>query len=202
MIGIKDVCNQPAYLTTRWIELTKIKYPHEAMLEEARSLDHLFKLHRNERGGEEGHKEWSGLAIYGISSEKIGHYSEYGYRSHDEVPYRWCLEEEAPITTRYFKESFPHVKYHRIRFLRVKAGGWVNMHQDFETMIGPFPINMALNMPEGCIMRLDDQVVPFEAGKAFAVNVSYRHDVRNVFSKEDRYIISVIGELETLDHYA
>ena len=69
-----------------WLPLD-IDIPHQAMLEEAQNIKHLFVPHRDkDRQGGYRHKGWRSLCIHGISAEKTNHFTEYGYRSNEEVP--------------------------------------------------------------------------------------------------------------------
>tara|TARA_R100000231_G_scaffold85183_1_gene64728 strand:- start:4520 stop:4813 length:294 start_codon:yes stop_codon:yes gene_type:complete len=71
--------------------------------------------------------------------------------------------------------------------------GFITPHQDtFESKLSP--INMALNHPKGCLMKMEGHkgYVPFSPGKAMLLDVGNTHAYINK-SREDRYHIIVHG---------
>lgn len=167
-----------------WLELN-MSFPYIEMLEEAKAIRHRFVPHRDK--GEE-HRGWLSLCIHGISSEKTNSYQQYGYNSNDETPYTWTdIIDLCPITYNFLKNVMPLSNYMRIRFMLLKAGGWISPHTDDKVNNRLAPINFALNHPKGCIFKVKKYgIVPFEAGSMFLLNVSNIHAVINT-SKEDRY---------------
>lgn len=177
-----------------WLELD-IEFPYEEMYAEAKAIRHLFVKHRDKDGiGGYQHKGWRSLCIHGIDPHKTNHFVEYGYKSHQETPYRWTeITNMCPITTKFFKETFPFREYFRLRFMLLEPGGFITPHkdQDFNKLS---PINMALNHPEGCLMKMSNHkgFVPFKPGKAMLLDVGNEHAYINK-SDEDRYHIIVHG---------
>ena len=71
--------------------------------------------------------------------------------------------------------------------------GFITPHVDtFDSKLSP--INMALNHPKGCLMKMTGHkgFVPFAPGKAMLLNVGNEHAYINK-SDEDRYHIIVHG---------
>ena len=177
-----------------WLRLD-IQYDHEAMLKEAAALKHLFVKHRDGDGsGGYRHKGWRSLCIHGISSEKTNHYEEYGYKSNEETPYQWTeIANLCPYTVSFFKNKFPYKKYYRVRFMLLEPGGFITPHKDMsENKLSP--VNMALNHPDGCKMKMKghEGFVPFKPGTAMMLDVGNEHAYIND-SKEDRFHIIVHG---------
>jgi len=177
-----------------WLKLD-IQYDHETMLKEAVALRSIFVKHRDQDGtGGYRHKGWRSLCIHGISAEKTNHYEEYGYSSNDEAPYHWTeIADLCPYTVNFFKNKFPYKRYFRVRFMLLEPGGYITPHVD--TDINKLsPINMALNHPDGCKMKMKGHkgFVPFEPGTALMLDVGNEHAYIND-SKEDRYHIIVHG---------
>ena len=177
-----------------WLELD-IEYPHLAMYEEAKAIKHLFVKHRDQDGsGGYRHKGWRSLCIHGIDSDKTNHYEQYGYKSNKEAPYKWTeIADMCPITSNFFKEVFPYREYFRLRFMLLEPEGFITPHVDtFDSKLSP--INMALNHPKGCLMKMTGHkgFVPFAPGKAMLLNVGNEHAYINK-SDEDRYHIIVHG---------
>ena len=71
--------------------------------------------------------------------------------------------------------------------------GYITPHRDsFDSKLSP--INMALNHPKGCLMKMSNHkgYVPFSPGKAMLLDVGNEHAYINK-SDEDRYHIIVHG---------
>jgi len=177
-----------------WLELD-IEFPYAEMHEEAKAVKHLFVKHRDQDGsGGYRHQGWRSLCIHGIDSDKTNHYGQYGYTSNEETPYRWTeIAEKCPITSKFFKETFPYREYFRLRFMLLEPGGFITPHVDTEVN-KLSPINIALNHPKGCLMKMSGHkgYVPFSAGKAILLDVGNEHAYINK-SEEDRYHIIVHG---------
>jgi len=177
-----------------WLKLD-IQFNYESMLKEAIALKDRFVKHRDNDGvGGYRHKGWRSLAIHGISAEKTNHYEQYGYKSNEETPYRWTeISGLCPNTVSFFKNQFPYKKYYRVRFMLLEPGGYITPHTDtFENKLSP--INMALNHPKECKMKMKghDGFVPFKPGTAMLLDVGNEHAYINE-SNEDRYHIIVHG---------
>ena len=137
-----------------WLKLD-IKIPHEEMLSEAKALEDRYVGHRTAEGsGAYSHKGWKSLCIHGISATKTNHFLNYGYKSNSETPYKWTeVSDLCPVTTDFFKNKFPYSKYFRLRFMLLEPGGYITPHKDTDTN-RLSPINIALNHPEGCKMKM------------------------------------------------
>lgn len=167
--------------------------PWPEILEEVKKLDSWFVPHRgvDSRG-------WSSLCLHGISAkhtDSYHSYDEYKHLSQDEVPYDWTeIAELCPIATDYFKNEFKFKRYHRLRFMKLDSGGYINPHHD-NTNFHLNAINISLNNPRNCNMVLEGVgMVPFEPqGGAMFLNTSYNHVVWNR-SLEPRYHMIAHGE--------
>ena len=120
----------------------------EKMLKEAKSLSDQYVTHRaKESDG------WQSLCIHGLSSVHTDHHSRYGFPDRNNAPYKWTdISNFCPTITRFFKKSFGYNLYDRIRIMKLRPGGYIDLHQDVfdldEARLGP--INIALNNPEDC----------------------------------------------------
>ena len=105
------------------------------MYEEAKSIKDMFVKHRDSDGnGGYRHKGWRSLCIHGIDAYKTNHYEQYGYSSNQETPYVWTeVAEKCPVTTKFFKESFPYKNYYRLRFMLLEPEGFITPHKDTDT---------------------------------------------------------------------
>lgn len=177
-----------------WLELD-IDVPHKEMLEEAISLKDRFVAHRDQDStGGYRHKGWQSLCIHGISAEKTNHFEQYGYSSNEETPYQWTdIVDKCPVAYNFFKHIFPYKSYFRLRYMLLEPGGYITPHVDSEES-RLSPINIALNHPQGCKMKMKghEGYVPFKPGTAMMLDVSNTHAYIND-SNEDRYHIIVHG---------
>ena len=169
-----------------WLELA-IDIPFKVMYEEAIALEDMFVDHRwNDKFRGYKHHGWKSLAIHGIDSQKTENFHAYGYKSQEETPYNWTeIKDKCPKTIEFLK-SLPFENKFRIRFMLLEPGGYIYPHKDQEDF-SFYPINIALNHPDGCKFAMDDiGVLPFKSGKAFHMNLAYRHSVVN-YSNEKRF---------------
>jgi hypothetical protein len=189
-----------------WLDL-KINIPHEKMLEEARAVRQYFVPHRDEDApGGYKHKGWESVCIHGLSAEKTNHFSQYGYTSNEEAPYKWTpIADLCPITVGWLLDEFPIDTFYRVRFMLLKPGGYIMPHKDSEKgRLGP--INVALNQPKGCIFKMKDQGrVPMYPGCVMMLNVGNTHAYINTSNIERIHIIIhgiVTTDLKELVEYS
>lgn len=180
-----------------WLKLD-LEVPYEEMLNEAKSLKEYFVKHRDEDYGPGGygHRGWRSLAIHGIDAFKTNHFTEYGYESNDEVPYKWTeITSKCPVTKEFFQNVYPFDTYYRVRFMLLEPAGFITPHTDTE-INKLSPVNIALNHPEGCLMKMKghDGYVPFKPGTALMLDVGNTHAYVNK-SYEDRFHIIVHGKV-------
>jgi hypothetical protein len=162
-----------------------IRVPYEAMLAEAKALRHRFVEHRGtESNG------WLSLTLHGLGEDKTGIWRDYGYETSVAASndMHWTpAADECPVTKDFLSNYFPCKKYGRVRFMLLKAGGYINLHSDGNTRLVE-NINIALNHPNECVWNWGDgsSDMIFEPGGVYAMNISYHHAVFNN-SNEDRY---------------
>lgn len=165
----------------------------EVLLNECKSIDHLFGSHRSgETLSGYKHQNWQSLTLHGIDMHKTMHCDSYGYDSIES--YRWTELCSLTPNIAAFCKSLPYSFFDRVRIMKVGPGGYIMPHSDGkQRMFGP--LNIAINNPEGCEFVFEDcGTVPFEPGKGFVVDVSKRHIVINK-SHEPRYHIIALGGL-------
>lgn len=161
-----------------------IDVPVATIQREIAGIQELFVPHRD-YGSTQG---WSSFCIHGKSFDATREDEYYT----DDRPFIWTPEavERMPETVRYFQQLWPHDRYHRLRVMKLSPGGYIGVHQDSpENRLGP--INIAVTQPAGCRFFMEGcGIVPFAAGDAIFLNVSYHHAVLND-SPYDRYHIIV-----------
>jgi len=165
------------------------------MLEESIKIKHLFVGHRDEDiKGSYSHKGWKSLCLHGISETQTNHFTQYGYSSNEETPYKWTsIADKCPITTNWLKNTFPMEDYFRVRFMLLEPGGFIFPHKDSSNNILA-PINIALNHPEGCIFKMEKHgIVPMKPGTVMLLDVGNTHAYINK-SNIDRIHIIIHGK--------
>jgi hypothetical protein len=175
-----------------------IDVPYESMLKEAQALKHRFTDHR---GGEDVHKGWKSLALYGLGEDLHESWQDYGYSSAVEAAkdFKWTpAATECPTIMHFLHNTFPCKRYGRVRLMLVEAGGWIGPHSDTKHRLLE-NINISLSNPKGCIWRWEDGEELFmEPGGAYAMNISYEHSIYNR-STEDRFHLIVARHDSTDD---
>ena len=172
--------------TTPYLPLL-IDGPWKEMLEEAKSVDHMFVPHRDDYS-----VGWASLCIHGYGATKTD--SDQTYPEHAGQEHSWTeVADLCPITAEYFKNEFPYGCYQRLRYMRLSPGGYITPHNDADDW-SLCAVNISLNNPKDCNMVMEGVgVVPFkDSGGAMAFNTSYNHCVWNR-SNETRYHIIVHG---------
>jgi hypothetical protein len=179
-----------------WIELD-INIDLSGWQIEAQQAEPYFVAHR-----EDNNVGWNSCCIHGIDVDKTGAWTNYGFTSESQVPYKWTeLSIKAPTVSRFWKNEFPAEKYRRIRFMELEPNCSITPHSDMpgrlpgeqgiDMLDFGVPVNIAVIHPEDCYMVLEGYgVVPFKEGKAFIINIRNYHSVLN-FSNKPR--VHVIG---------
>jgi hypothetical protein len=182
----------------RYLKLD-IPLPYNEMLAEAFALIDKFTPHR---GGDYGHQGWESLTIHGLGWDKHENWSDYGYKKGKDASndYVWTeIADLCPVTTKWLKEVFPCKKYGRIRFMLLRAGGSIALHNDSSMKLIE-NINVALNNPVGCKWIWGDgEELIMEQGGVYAMNLGYDHSVVNTSNQDRMHII--IARHDGLDEW-
>jgi hypothetical protein len=134
---------------------------------------------------------WTSIGLHAISSTKIGHSSQYGFKSEDEAPYVWTeIADLCPKTVEFVK-SIPAKKLYRVRFMRLAAGGRIEPHKDTLDK-GLTRLSVAIRFPKKCHFMIQDYLIPFADGQVFLIDKSMYHRVDNP-SDEDRIQLVIEG---------
>lgn len=184
----------------RYLKL-EVSLPYKEMLAEAFALIGSFSPHRS---GEYIHNGWESLTIHGLGWNKHENYDAYGYRKGKDASNDMSWTEIAdlcPITTCWLKKVFPCKKYGRVRFMLLRAGGKIDMHNDSPSGMRLIEnINVALNNPVGCKWIWGDgEELIMEQGGVYAMNLSYDHSVVNTSNQDRMHMI--IARHDGLDEW-
>jgi len=151
---------------------------------------------------------YESCTLHGLSSKHTMHYTKYLDPLPDPIPselemnYTWTeLCERCPTITNFWKNEFPIEQWLRVRFLKMKAGGYIGIHRDMTLEQGKmwnpltmeFGVNMSITHPEGCETWFEGfGKVPWKPGKFFLHNISKIHWVKN-FTAEERVHMIPMG---------
>lgn len=176
-----------------------IALPYKEMCDEAFSLIDKFTPHRS---GNYQHQGWESITLHGLGWDKHENWDEYGYKQGKDASkdFFWTeIADICPITTKWLKEDFPCNRYGRVRFMLLRAGGRIGMHNDSSMKLIE-NINVALNNPVGCEWIWGDgEKLIMEPGGVYAMNLFYDHSIINN-STEDRMHM-IIARHDGLDSW-
>lgn len=149
---------------------------------------------------------YESCTLHGFSPEHTMYYTKYiepPYPPESEMPYYWTeIADKCPTITKFWKE-FPVERWDRVRFLRMRSGGYIGIHRDmtlkqsenwdmFSMGVG---INMSITHPNGCETWFEGfGKVPWKPGKFFLHNISKIHWVHN-FTQYDRVHMIPMGNV-------
>jgi len=167
-----------------WLQLD-ISVPVTQVLDEIQNIKHLCVPHRDDYAENAG---WESFCIHGKSYDATREDSHYS----DDRPFEFTRQalELMPVTVDYFKNTWPHLSYQRVRVMRLRPNGYVSVHKDYPVH-HLSPINIAINHPDNCGFVMEKYgTVPFAPGLAMILDISNYHTVINR-SKQDRWHIIV-----------
>ncbi len=173
-----------------WLEL-KVPFDISQWEEEAKQVEPYYVSHR----GSEEHDGWTSCCLHGLGVDKTNGYEFYQDADNG---YNWTeLTSLAPSITQFWK-SFPAESYKRIRFMKLAAGGRINLHRDcepddlqgFDPFEHDFALNVAIIQPQDCIMKVDGKTVPWVPGMSILLNVSKDHEVINNSNRDRIHMIA------------
>jgi hypothetical protein len=164
-----------------------IDIPWKEIYKEASAVKDQCVVHRED----EGNGTWKSICIHGIDSEYTNDWMYYGDKFTKEPEYKWTkISEQCPVTTKFFKETFPYKSYKRLRFMWVEAGGYILPHQDNKERTLS-PINVSIYNPKDCEFRYKNYgTIPFTNGSAFLIDVGQPHAVWNNSNEARLHIIA------------
>lgn len=159
-----------------WIELD-LEIDLKTWKKESELVHNFMVEHR----AGEGHQGWQGCSLHGIDTHVTGHRCDKNFK--------WtALSKITPNITNFWKK-FPSENYARIRFMNLAPYGRIAEHndspggksnQEIDMMDLIVPINIAINHPSNCNMHIKGHgTVPWKEGKAFLINITKDHYVKN-----------------------
>ena len=163
-----------------------LDFPAQTVLDECMAVYDQFVKHRGEM-----HPGWSSMCIHGQGVQYTDPPKEY---PEVDAEFHWTeLSEQCPETTKWFKVNFPFTEYHRLRFMLLEPGGYIQQHQDFDKRrLAAF--NIAVSNPPGVDFAMEEAgCIPWEVGDVRAIDIGRQHAVVNN-SNEDRIHMIVHGK--------
>jgi hypothetical protein len=167
-----------------------VSFDHAACFAEGAALLNSFNQHCSGVDGELS-KGWKSLAIRSQGGQAyrdhaVAQMSESGSAADcDFTPFA----EKCPQTLAFLSSLFDLEKTTTIRFMVLEPGGLIPIHTDNPDVTVVHSVNIALNMPEGCLFTIDaaksgkatpyTKLAPFQDGTALLLNVAKYHTVVN-----------------------
>jgi len=177
-----------------WLELDTSFTPYY----EPTELEAVEPYYVEHREGE-NHEGWESCCIHGLGPNKTRICYDYGYDNEIEAPYYWTEVAEAAPRAAQFWKDFPAERFARMRFMKLKPGGNIGLHNDRPKQFPPslvdflLPINVAITHPEDCRMFVEGYgFVPWEPGKVFLVNIMQNHMVINNSDQDRIHMIAQV----------
>jgi hypothetical protein len=166
-----------------WAEL-ELAVPVDVIEKEYVNIKDSLILHRPH----DGHKDWFAVTLYGISSEHTNSHWEYSNSKKTVTD----IGQLCPQTLDWVF-NLPFSRIDDVRFLVIKANGFISEHIDVLDQNWLDPLNISITYPKGNIFVMEDAIVPYDVGKSFVLNIHYKHSVTNN-SNYDRLHLLVHGK--------
>lgn len=180
---------------TYYEPITIPKIDLQLFLEEINKLEDnkLFVNHRSTAH----HNGWEAFTLHGTS---------YDNTTTEDGVLDWTPEaiEFCPNIVSYFKNNSIRDRYNRLRIMKIKPNGFINIHNDDIRNETPYKkemwgMNICITNPEGCNMEFWDHYfrylgeVPWKPGECNKIRIDFNHMVVNN-STETRYHIIAHGK--------
>lgn len=159
------------------------EFPLQAVKEELKNLDEHWVAHRD--NDSEG---WESMCIHGQSATHTSGWT-------DDLPdYGWTeVADKCPRTVDWLKNTWSFREYHRVRFMKLKPGGYIAPHQDRPDR-NLTAINISIHEPVGHEFALEDAgTVPWREGDIRLIDIGRKHSLRNT-GTEDRIHMIIHGK--------
>lgn len=169
---------------TRWVKMN-FNVPYKKIEGEYENVKESLVIHRPQ----DGHKDWYAITLYGTGSNNTNSHWEYGRRSKKNVTE---IGLRCPFTMEFVR-SLPYDRIDDVRYLVIKAGGYIAEHIDVPEHNWLDPLNISITYPKGSVFIHDGEEIPYQPGAAFVLNIHYPHAVENK-SNEDRLHLLIHGK--------
>lgn len=196
---IDEYNNRETKTLLPYIPISKCKdFPEpnfQKILEEVHHLDDYFIPHRNY----DGHKDWSSICLFGLSSVHIGSHESVGYDEFNELLHWTDVSYFTPTIVDYVKQ-LKYEQLSRVRIMKLGKQGYISPHQDVPKPSVGGALNISLSNPIGCKFYIEDRgFLPFHKYFAIHPNIGYKHCVYNE-SNEIRYHLIIHGRQGAVMH--
>lgn len=170
--------------STKWVKMG-FDVPCLDIENEYNAVKDSLVIHRPE----DGHKDWFAMTLYGVNAQSTNSHWEYGRSSKKEIT---SIGELCPKTMA-FVSSLPYARIDDVRYLVIKAGGYIAEHVDVPEHNWLDPLNISITYPKGSKFIHDGEEIPYAPGVPIVLNIHYPHSVENN-SNEDRLHLLIHGK--------
>ena len=154
-----------------WLQLD-IEVPYLSIADEAHKVFASSVDHR-ETDTVVGYANqgWRSVCLHGVDSAAT---------SQDTGPMQWTdMAEQCPTTLEWLREFWQVEQAGRIRFMWLAPQGYIMPHND-RTQRLLAECNIAIEHPKDCrVQFIEKGTIPFDSGRAFIIDTSYKHFVVN-----------------------
>lgn len=173
-----------------------LEIPHHEMWQEAQACLPHFVKHR-----EELNPGWESICLHGLSAQQTEDVYRYGIQDRAQAKFKWTeIADQCPVTVNWLREHWPMEIYHRVRFMLLRPGGFIQPHNDMDGKRGLSATNVALNHPKGCEMVLENYgTIPWHEGDVRRLDIGVNHSVYNG-ADENRYHMIIHGNVGNQFH--
>ncbi len=179
----------------------KLEFDHAGALAEALALRDRFVAYQSDPSY--GVSGWRGLALQALDGDSArAATTETDPRIYeDQSRYRLTeIAERCPISLGLLERVLDLNHCRTVAFLLLEPGARITVHVDGDGPRVMRSLNVALNMPPGCVLTIDCNAdgsdnpytrrAPFQPGKALMLNVAKHHYVVNDSSEPRIHIVS------------
>lgn len=160
-----------------------VDFPLQDIQKEVSDASDLWVTHRSfESDG------WESMCIHGQSLEHTEGYNE------ELGDYHWTeLAQRCPITVKWLKEDWAFRSYDRVRFMKLKPGGFIKPHQDHpQRKLTAFNISI-FEPAEGHEFGMEEaNIIPWKEGDIRLIDIGRKHSLVN-HGSEDRIHMIIHG---------
>lgn len=172
-----------------WLMLD-FQFRWEDILHEVEQLDEWIP-YRESSG-----KNWSSLALHGISGE-------FGSVYHEElehVRYDWTsIADKCPKTKDFLQNRAGIISHERTRFMKIDPGGSIFLHNDRDIedqpltldIMGPSILHFSIQHPKGCDFHVSGWGnIPIDNGSTWLFSNVWNHECINNSDKPRYHILA------------
>jgi len=195
--------NSECRMYSKWI-LEKSNLPSLKLDIPIPNLDEIVKeatnaIKKSVKHRGKDHPGWRSITLHGLGTEVTEDWnaSLYEGKFGDTRPkHDWTdLAKECPATVDWLETHWHYNEFHRVRFMLMEPGGFIQPHQDHPNR-RLAAVNVAITNPPEVEFAIEEAgLIPWEPGDVRAIDIGRKHSVRNL-SNKDRIHMIIHGHMD------